>query len=48
LKTKIQRLSCQCLENLFYRPPAPKLKTDPALATDIPKKNPQGAGAGAA
>jgi hypothetical protein len=28
-----------------YRPPIPKLKADPASATDIPKKNPIGAGA---
>jgi hypothetical protein len=29
-----------------YRPLTPKLNADPASATDIPKKNPLGAGAG--
>jgi hypothetical protein len=28
-----------------YRPLTPKLNADPASATDIPKKNPLGAGA---
>lgn len=33
------------LGDLFYRPLIPKLNADPASATDIPKKNPLGAGA---
>jgi hypothetical protein len=33
------------LSVLPYRPWMPKLNADPASATDIPKKNPLGAGA---
>jgi hypothetical protein len=34
----------KCLRS-FYRPLIPKPNADPASATDIPKKNPLGAGA---
>ena len=42
--TKIPK-AVQILICLPYRPLIPKLNADPASATDIPKKNPLGAGA---